>query len=312
MAAAGPDALQASPPPDPLTACLAVTRQPSVLTLGVLAGGAAGALAGLAGGMTFIQSPAAIVVVPVSAVVLLTLWCVAIGAVSLACSTRMRGQPMSVLEALRRVARRGPAVIAALLPIYASLLGLAALQFALFALTRAQTVAAASDRPVALISLLFIVIFLVDVLALAATTIAQWILVPYVASDGVGPAQAYVRARCEFWKNPGHTLGAAAGMLGVAGAATMALIGLVMVALALASATQVLGGLEITLVRIAYPLIQSAFVNISVADRAAAVIIVTGIGTALGGAIGFGQTFGVAGGAGLKYAREAADGGVRS
>ena len=285
---------------------VSVAGRPGILVLGLLAGGLVGALAGVAGGLAFVRSPAAPIVVPVAAVAILVMWSIASGAAALASVQRAEGRSGRILPAIATAGRRAPALMLGALPVFAALAALVAAQFALFFLTRPPEAVIADDRPIAVVAVVFVLLFLVDALALAAANAALWLLFPYVA-NGDGPVAAYAHAREAFWRRPGWTVGMMAGVLAIASAVSTALVGILAVALVVASSAQLLGANELVLLRFSMPLVQGSFI-IPTGDFAAVVIMATGLGAGVGGAVGFGHMFGVAGGVGLRRANEPAGG----
>jgi hypothetical protein len=286
---------------EPFGTAVSVAAQPGALTLGVLAGGLCGALAGMAAGLIFVRSPVGVAVAPVSAILILIVWSVAAGGVALAAWRQAEEQAGRIGPSLREALRRAPALVAVVLPLFALIAALAVVQVGVFVLTRAPDGVIAPDRPVALIAVVFTLLFLIDALALAALSVGFWILVPYVIVDGEGAARAYSSARDAFWRAPGFAIAAMATVLALASAGTTALFGLLAAALVLAASTQLIGANELVLLRFSEPLVQGSFL-IPVGDFVAVVVMATGLGAALGAAIGFGHTFGVAGGAGLRRA----------
>ncbi len=287
---------------EPFGTAVSMAAQPGALTLGVFAGVLCGALAGLAAGLIFVRSPAGLVVAPVSAIAILVVWSVAAGGMALSAWRQAEEQAVRIGPQLREALRRAPALVAAVLPLFALIAALAVVQVGVFVLTRAPDGVFAPDRPVALIAVVFALLFLMDALMLASLSVGFWIVVPYVIVDGRGPAGAYVSARDAFWRAPGFAVAAMATVLVLASAATTALFGLLAAALVLAGSTQLIGANELVLLRFWEPLAQGSFVTIPTGNFVAVVVMATGLGAALGAAIGFGHAFGVAGGAGLRRA----------
>lgn len=78
-------------------------------------------------------------------------------------------------------------------------------------------------------------------------------------------------------------------------------LGPLVVALATVSIAQVLGANELVLLHLPEPLLQASFA-IPLDNFVAIVILITGMGTTIGAAVGVGHAFGVAGGTGLLQA----------
>ncbi len=285
---------------EPLGIAVSVLTQPGVLTLGVLAGALIGALAGLGGGLWFIRSPAAIVVVPLVLIAILAIWSVVAGAAAFAAAQFADGSDPRVGVALRSAGRRSLALVLTAFPVFVALGALAVIQFAVFLLTQPPDTFP-DERPVAIIAAVFVLLFLIDAVAIAVANVALWILLPYVAMGGHGAVDAYARAREAFWRRPGWSIGVMAGVLVIAGVVSAALTGLVALAVAFASAAELLSANELVLLRFSAALYQGVG-PVSIGDFATVVVLTTGLGVAIGGAVGFGQMFGVWGGAGLRHA----------
>lgn len=282
---------------EPLGIAVSVFTQLGVLMVGVLAGALTGALAGLGSGLAFIRSPSAVVVVPLALLAILAIWSVAAGAAALVGVQFAAGGEARMGAALRSAGRRAPTLMLTVFPLFVALAALAVIQFAVFLLTQPPGTFP-DERPVAIIAAVFALLVLIDALAIAVANVALWILLPYVAMDGDGAAGAYARAREAFWRRPGWSVGVMAGVLAIASVVSAALTGLVALAVALVSATELLSANELVLLRFSAPLYQGVG-PVSIGDFATVVVLTTGLGAAIGGAVGFGQMFGVWGGAGL-------------
>ncbi len=285
---------------EPLGIAVSVLTQPGVLTVGVLAGALIGALAGLGGGLAFVRSPAAVVVVPLVLIAILAIWSVAAGAAALAGARFAAGGDARAGAALRSAGRRSWALMLTALPVFAALAALAVVQFAVFLLTQPPDTFP-DERPVAIIAAVFVLLFLIDAVAIAVANIALWMLLPYAVVEGDGAVDAYARAREAFWRRPGWSIGVMAGVLAITSMVSAALTSLVALAVAFASAAELLSADELVLLRFSAPLYQGVG-PVSTGDFATVVVLTTGLGAAIGGAVGFGQMFGVWGGAGLRRA----------
>ena len=207
--------------------------------MGVLAGALIGALAGLGGGLAFVRSPAAVVVVPLVLIAILATWSVAAGAAALAGARFAAGGDARVGAALRSAGRRSWALMLTALPVFAALAALAVVQFAVFLLTQPPDTFP-DERPVAIIAAVFVLLFLIDAVAIAVANVALWMLLPYVVVEGDGAVDAYARAREAFWRRPGWSIGVMAGVLAIASMVSAALTSLVALAVAFASAAELL------------------------------------------------------------------------
>ena len=92
-----------------------------------------------------------------------------------------------------------------------------------------------------------------------------------------------------------------ASVLVLAVTVTGGALGPLVIALATVSAAQILGANELVLLHLSEPLLQASFA-IPLDNFIAIVILVTGMGTTIGAAVGVGHAFGVAGGTGLLQA----------
>ena len=286
---------------EPLGAAVSTVAQPGALAIGLGVGATAGALAGLAGGLAFIRSPAALAVVPLAAVLVLILWPCALGAAALIADRATDERDTSARRALRDAWRQVPALALASLPILLLLGALAVVQTAVFGLTRPPDTVLTTERPVALIAVVFAALFLVDAIVLAIANIFLWTLIPQVIVAGRSAAAAYNEVFARFRERPAWTMTSMAGVLILAGMVTGVGLGGVTLALAAVSATQLAGATELILLKFYTPLVQGSFA-VSAGDFIAVVIVFTGLGAAIGAVVGLGHMFGVAGGTGLLRA----------
>lgn len=286
---------------EPLGAAVSTVAQPGALAVGLGIGALAGALAGLAGGLAFIRSPAALAAVPIAAVLVLLLWPCALGAAALITDRAANDLDTSARRALRDAWRQVLPLALASLPILLVVGALAVVQTAVFGFTRPPDTDITTERPVALIAAIFVALFLIDAIVLAAANVFLWTLVPQVIVAGRTAGAAYNEVLGEFRRRPAWTATSMAGVLILAGMVTGVGLGGVTLALAAVSATQLAGATELILLRFWAPLVQGSFA-VSVGDFVAVVIALTGLGAAIGAAVGLGHMFGVAGGAGLLRA----------
>ena len=286
---------------EPLGAAVSTVAQPGALAIGLGVGAIAGALAGLAGGLTFIRSPAALAVVPVAAVLILVLWPCALGAAALIADRATDERDTSARRALRDAWRQVPALALASLPLLLVVGALAVVQVAVFGLMRPPDTLITTERPVALIAAIFVVLFLVDAIVLAGVSVFLWTVIPHVIVAGRPAGAAYNEVFARLVKRPAWIATSMAGVLILAGMVTGVGLGGVVVALAAVSAAQLAGATELILLRFWAPLVQGSFA-VSAGDFVAVVIVFTGLGAAIGAAVGLGHMFGVAGGTGLLRA----------
>ncbi|MDE2767246.1 MAG: hypothetical protein OXO54_01270 [Chloroflexota bacterium] len=303
-----PDPL--SPPPglpdpfrllEPLGAAVSTVAQPGALAIGLGVGTIAGALAGLAGGLVFIRSPAALVVGPLGVVLVLALWSCALGAGALVADRASDERDVSARRALRDACRQAPALVLASLPILLVVGALAVVQTAGFGFTRPPDTVITTERPVALIAAVFIVLFLIDAIVLAGVNVFLWTVIPHVIVAGRPAGAAYNDVLAGLRERPAWTITSMAGVLILAGTVTGVGLGGVVLALAAVSATQLAGATELVLLRFYAPLVQGSFA-VSGGDFVAVVMVFTGLGAAIGAVTGLGHMFGVAGGTGLLRA----------
>ncbi|MCY3957093.1 MAG: hypothetical protein OXG65_02255 [Chloroflexi bacterium] len=286
---------------EPLGAAVSTVAQPGALAIGLGVGAAAGALAGLAGGLAFIRSPAALVVVPLAALLLLVLWPCALGAAALIADRATDERDTSAGRALRDAWRQVPALALASLPLLLLVGALAVVQVAVFGFTRPPDTVITSERPVAFIAAIFVVLFLLDAVVLAGVNVFLWTVIPQVIVAGRPAGAAYNEVFARLRERPAWTVTSMAGVLILAGMVTGVGLGGVVLALAAVSAAQLAGATELILLRFWAPLVQGSFA-VSAGDFVAVVIVFTGLGAAIGAAAGLGHMFGVAGGAGLLRA----------
>lgn len=286
---------------EPLGAAVSTVAQPGALAVGLGIGALAGMLAGLAGGLAFIRSPAAFAAVPVAAVLVLLLWPWALGAAALITDRATDERDTSARRALRDAWRQVPALALASLPILLVVGALAIVQTAIFGFTRPPDTVITTERPVALIAAIFVVLFLVDAIVLAGANVFLWTVVPHVIVGGRTAGAAYNEVLAGLRRRPAWTVTSMAGVLILAGMVTGVGLGGVTLGLAAVSATQLAGATELILLRFWAPLVQGSFA-VSAGDFVAVVMVLTGLGAAIGAALGLGHMFGVAGGAGLLRA----------
>ena len=286
---------------EPLGAAVSAVAQPGMLMIGLGLGATVGALGGLAVGLAFIRSPAALGAVPAAAILILVLWSCALGASALIADRATDERDTSARRALRDAWRQVPALSLAALPTLLVVGALAVVQTAVFGFTRPPDIDITAERPVALIAALFIVLFLVDAMVLAGVSVCLWTVIPQVIVAGRSAGAAYNEVLALFRNRPAWTVTSMAGVLIVAGMVTGVGLGGVTLALAAVSATQLAGATELILLRFYTPLVQSSFA-VSAGDVLAVVLVFTGLGAAIGAAVGLGHVFGVAGGTGLLRA----------
>ncbi len=289
---------------EPLGAAVSTVVRPGALAIGLGAGALAGGLAGLAGGLAFVRSPAALAVVPLAGVLNLILWSCALGAAALIADRAADERDASARRALRDAWRQVPALALSALPTLLILGALIVVQTAVFNLTRPPDTVLTTDRPVALIAVVFVVMFLVDAVVLTVANVFLWAVIPQVIVRGFSAAAAYNESYARFRERPAWTAASMAGVLVVAGMVTGVGVGGVTLALASAALTELAGASELILLRFYAALFQGSFA-VATGDFAAMVILTTGLGAAMGTAVGLGHVFGVAGGTGLL--RAAAD-----
>lgn len=286
---------------EPLGTAVSTVAQPGALAIGLGVGATAGALAGLAGGLAFIRSPAALVVVPLAAVLVLILWPCALGAAALIADRATDERDTSARRALRDAWRQVPALALASLPLLLVVGALAVVQVAVFGFTRPPDTVITTERPVALIAAIFVVLFLIDAIALAGVNVFLWTVIPHVMVAGRPAGAAYNEVLARLRERPAWTATSMASVLILAGMVTGVGLGGVVLALAMVSATQLAGATELILLRFWAPLVQGSFA-VSAGDFVAVVIVFTGLGAAIGAAVSLGHMFGVAGGTGLLRA----------
>ena len=286
---------------EPLGAAVSTVGQPGALAIGLGAGAVVGALAGLAGSLVFIRSPAALAALPLAAILILLLWSCALGAAALIADRAADERDASARRALRDAWRQTPTLALAALPIVLGLGALVVAQTAFFSLTRPPDTVLTTERPVALIAAAFVVMFLVDAVVLAAVNVFLWTVIPQVSVRGFTAGAAYNEVYARFRERPAWTAGSMAGVLVVAGLVTGVGLGGVALALAAVSVTELAGATELVLLRFYWAMFQGSFA-VAIDDFAAMVILATGLGTAIGMVTGLGHVFGVAGGTGLLRA----------
>ena len=229
---------------EPLGAAVSTVVRPGALAIGLGAGALAGGLAGLAGGLAFVRSPAALAVVPLAGVLNLILWSCALGAAALIADRAADERDASARRALRDAWRQVPALALSALPTLLILGALIVVQTAVFNLTRPPDTVLTTDRPVALIAVVFVVMFLVDAVVLTVANVFLWAVIPQVIVRGFSAAAAYNESYARFRERPAWTAASMAGVLVVAGMVTGVGVGGVTLALASAALTELAGASE--------------------------------------------------------------------
>ena len=135
------------------------------------------------------------------------------------------------------------------LPILLVLGALIVVQTAVFNLTRPPDTILTTDRPVALIAAIFVVLFLIDAAVLAGTNVFLWTVIPQVIVRGFSAAAAYNEVYARFRERPAWTAASMAAVLVVAGMVTGVGLGGVTLALTSAALTEVAGASELVLLR---------------------------------------------------------------
>lgn len=283
---------------EPLRLAVSAATRPSTLAIGICGGTVAGSLVGLALGLSFVRSPVAVAVIPAIALLLMILWPIALGAIAIITGRSAEGRETGMNRALTDAVRKTPALVLAVLPVLISLGALVAIQIAIFTLTRAPEGSIGTTRPVVLIAIIFVALFLFDAIAFAAANVFLWVVVPHVALANLNAGLAFREAHSRFRECPGWCIASMVSVLTLSGTVTGTWVGLLIIALTAASTTQVLGANEIVLLRFSEPLLQDSFA-VPTGNLAAVIIMATGIGGTIGSAVGIGQIFGIAGGTGL-------------
>ena len=287
----------------PIAAAFAVAARPGVLGLGLGTGAAIGALGGCAVALAYIRSPAAIPFIVIAAALIVVTWSIAAGAVAAAASER--DAPLG--SGMRRALGRAAPLVAAAIPAALVVGVLLAAQLGVFALTQMGArgpLGELPDRPLALIALVYILIFAMNVMVIVPTGALLWLVAPHVMG-GAGPVAAHARVRAACWARPGLVLRTMVGVIIMASAAAAALLGIAALGLVVASFAQILGAGETFLLRFSEPLVSDMFMTVTVDNLAAVVVMATGFGAAIGAATGPSSMLGVAGGA--YIARHAGD-----
>ena len=281
----------------PVAAAFAVGSRPGVLGLGLAAGAGVGALGGSAASLAYIRSPAAVPYVVVAAVLIVVIWSIAAGAVAAAASER--DAPLA--PGLRRALRRTVPLVAAAVPAALIVGVLLVAQVGVFALTQMGARGPLGElpaRPLALIALVYTLIFFMNVLVIVPAGAFLWLAVPHVMR-GAGPIEAHARVRAACWMHSQLVLRTLVGVIIMASAAAAALLGLVALGLLIASFAQILGAGETFLLRFSEPLVSDMFMTVTVDNLAAVVVMATGLGAAVGAATVPSSMLGIAGGAHL-------------
>ena len=234
---------------EPLGAAVSTVAQPGALAVGLGIGALAGTLTGLAGGLAFIRSPAALVAIPLAALLVLLLWSCAMGAAALIADRSTDERDTSARRALRDAWRQVPALALALLPILLVVGALAVVQTAVFGFTRPPDTVITTERPVALIAAVFAVLLLIDAIVLASVNVFLWTVIPHVIVAGRSAGAAYNEVLAGLRRRPAWTLSSMAGVLILAGMVTGVGLGGVTLALAVVSATQLAGATELILLK---------------------------------------------------------------
>ena len=279
----------------PIAAAFAVGARPGVLGLGLAAGAAVGALGGSAAALAYVRSPAAIPFIVIAAALIVVTWSIAAGAVAVSASDR----GTQLAAGLRVALNRAVPLVAAAIPAALVVGVLLAAQVGVFVLTQMGARGPLGElpaRPLALIALVYMLIFVMNVLVIVPIGALQWLVVPHVMR-GAGPFEAHGRVRAACWARPGLVLRTLFGVVIMASAAAAALLGIAALGLVLASFAQILGAGETFLLRFSEPLVSDMFMTVTVDNLAAVVVMATGIGAAVGAATGPSSMLGVAGGA---------------
>ena len=177
----------------PIAAAFAVGSRPGVLGLGLAAGAAVGALGGSAASLAYIRSPAAVPYVVVAAGLIVVMWSIAAGAVAVAAGER----GASVAAGLRRALRRTVPLVVAAVPAALIVGVLLVAQVGVFALTQMGARGPLGElpaRPLALIALVYTLIFFMNVVVIVPAGAALWLVLPHVMR-GAGPIEAHARVR---------------------------------------------------------------------------------------------------------------------
>ena len=259
----------------PIAAAFAVAARPGVLGLGLGAGAAVGALGGSAAALAYIRSPAAIPFFVIAAVLIVVTWSVAAGAVAAA-----SGGDTPLASGLRTSLRRAVPLVAAAIPAAVVVGVLLAAQVGVFALTQMGARGPLGElpaRPLALIALVYTLIFAMNVLVIVPVGALLWLVVPHVMR-GAGAVEAHARVRSACWEHPGLVLRTLVGVVIMASAAAAALLGIAALGLLLVSFAQILGAGETFLLRFSEPLVSDMFMTVTVDNLAAVVVMATGIG----------------------------------
>jgi hypothetical protein len=286
---------------EPLGAAVSTVAQPGALVVGLGAGAIAGGLTGLAGGLAFIQSPAAFAAIPLALVINLILWSCAMAVGALIADRSADEGDTSLRLAVRDAWRQAPTLALTTFPILLVVGALIVVQTAVFGLTRPPDTILTTERPFALIALVFVVFFLADAVVLAVANVFLWTVIPQVIVRGFRAGAGYNEVYAGFRERPGWTAASMAGVLVIAGLVTSVGLGGVTLALAIVSVTELAGATELVLLRFYWAIFQGSFA-IPTGDFIAIVILATGLGTAIGAVVGVGHVFGVAGGTGLLRA----------
>ena len=283
---------------EPLRLAGSATACPSTLVIGICSGTIAGSLVGLALGLSFVRSPVAVAVIPATALLLMILWPLALGAIAMITGRRADGQETGLKRALIDTSRKIPALVLTALPVLMTLGALIAIQISIFALTRAPEGDIVTPRPVILIAIIFVALLVFDVIAFAGANVFLWLVVPHVALANLKAGAALREAHSQFWERPGWCIGSMLSVLTLSGTVTGTWVGFLFIAMMATSTTQLLGSNEIILLRFSEPLLQDSFA-VPTGNLVAVAFMTAGIGGAIGAAVGLGQIFGMAGGTGL-------------
>jgi hypothetical protein len=149
-------------------------------------------------------------------------------------------------------------------------------------------------RPLALIALVYTLIFAVNIFVIAPVGAVALMVLPRVMC-GAGPLAAYGQVRKAFWDYPQTVLRTLFVVIVIATVAAVALIAFVILALVLVSFAQVFGAGETFLLRFSEPLVADMFTTVTIDNLAAVVVMASGIAAAMGAAIGPSIMLGVAG-----------------
>jgi len=277
-----------------IAAAVHVGIRPPVVGVGVVAGVTVGGLLGSSGALAYVRSPAAVPYGVVAMGLAVVIWSVAGGTVAVAASDPSASARCAFRLAVRRAHRLVLATIPAAL-VVAALVGLQVMVFRLTQMGERGPLGELPARPLALIALVYMLVFVFNVVVVAPVCAFQWMVVACVMR-GVHPIHAYGQACATVFSQPRIAFSTLLGVVIIASAAVVALTSFVLFGLLLASVMQVIGAGELLILRFSEPLVADMFTSVTVDNLAAVVVMATVIGSAIGAAISPGAMFGVAGG----------------